>query len=282
MIVASADLVAEAREQRLSAADVILRAEVSAREFYAAFESLEECVLAAFDEGLQRLTHRLAQEIPTNAAMIAKIEAGLRGLLSFLDEEPGWGRILLLELPQQARTRRQQALRQLIQTVSDIRFESLLDPDPSPSRTQAARVISELISIIQAHMLADHGETLLTLAPMIMGSIIEPELAWRSEPDPHGDGGFAPTTRLPYSGRAERVLGVLAITPRSCNRQIAIKAGLTRNSTPRLMRRLQTEGLVRNVTAGTGRGAPNAWVLTIRGEEAIGRAANRGQSSEAA
>jgi AcrR family transcriptional regulator len=283
MIVASADLVAEASDRRLSAASVILRAGVSAREFHAAFDCLEDCMLAAFDEGLQRLTHTLTEAVPAKAAMVGKIEAGLCALLSFLDAEPGWGRILLLELPERAQTRRERTRRELSEMVSDIRFGSLLDPDPPPSRTQAARVVNEVLSVIQGHMLRDDGEALIELAAELMGSVIEPELAWRSDPGLSGDGASPPTRRCPYSGRAGRVLRALASAPRSCNRQIAKTAGLTGNSTPRVLRRLQADGLVRNVTGTTGRGQPNIWVLTVRGEEAIsGREDGRDQASRAA
>ncbi len=270
MIVATADLVAEASERRLSAASVIQRAGVGAREFHAAFESLEECMLAAFDEGLQRLTHTLLDAMPAKATMLGKIEAGLYALLRFLDEEPGWGRILLIELPHAAQTRRQRTLAELTAVLSDIQLASLLDPDPPPSRAQAAALVSELLSIIQAHMLADGQEPLIGLVAEIMASVIEPELAWRADAEAPGDGALARRRRSACSGRTARVLGVLARAPRSCNREIADTAGLTRDSTPRVLRRLQKDGLIRNVTAGTGRGAANLWVLTVRGQEALG------------
>jgi DNA-binding IclR family transcriptional regulator len=79
------------------------------------------------------------------------------------------------------------------------------------------------------------------------------------------------------------VLRALATAPRSCNRQIAKTAGITRNSTPRVLRRLQADGLVRNVTGTTGQGQPNIWMLTVRGEEAIsGTGQARDQASRAA
>ncbi len=268
MIVATADLVAEASDGHLSAASVIQRAGVGAREFHAAFESLEECMLAAFDEGLERLTHTLVDAMPANATMLGKIEAGLYALLSFLDDEPGWGRILLLELPHHAQRRRQRTVGELSEMLSEVQLASLLDPDPPPSRTQAARLVTELLGIIQAHMLAEQQEPLIELAAELMASLIEPELAWRGDPEPVC-GALTPARGSAYGGRTARVLRALARAPRSCNREIADTAGLTRNSTPRLLRRLQAEGLVRNVTGGAGRGAPNVWVLTVRGEEAI-------------
>jgi AcrR family transcriptional regulator len=269
MIVATADLVAEASDGHLSAASVIQRAGVGAREFHAAFESLEDCMLAAFDEGLERLTHTLVGAMPANATMLGKIEAGLYALLSFLDDEPGWGRILLLELPHHAQRRRQRTVGELAEMLSEIQLASLLDPDPPPSRSQAAHLVTELLGIIQAHMLACEQEPLIELAAELMASVIEPELAWRADPGPFC-GGPALRRGSTYGGRTARVLRALARAPRSCNREIADTAGLTRNSTPRLLRRLQKEGLIRNVTAGGGRGAPNLWVLTVRGQEAVG------------
>jgi AcrR family transcriptional regulator len=286
MIVASADLLAEACRERLSVAEIVRRAGVSAREFHSAFTSVEDCLLAAFDEGLGRLTPQIARAVPAGASMLVKIEAGLGALLGFLDEEPGWGRVLLLELPVDAGPRRERALGALARVVSDMRFASLLDPDPPPTRDTAIRLASEVLDVIRSSMRTAGEEPLAALTPYLMDTLIEPELAWNDRE--HATHKRAPARPVVGNGilkpgRAARALSAIARNPGVSNRQIADSTGLGNESnTSQLLQRLQRQGLIRN-TVGAGPGHANAWVLTADGETAIGaRAGERERAGRAA
>lgn len=278
MIVAAADLIAEQEHRRLSAASVITRAGVSPNEFYAAFVSLQDCLLAAFDEGLARLTETIARSVPPWATLLTRIDIGLNALLTFLDEEPGWGRVLLLELPQEAHARRLRALSKLAHKLSHISMGSLADPDLAPSQADATRLAADVLAIITENMRA--REPLIALAPWLMSTVIEPRLAWPGEereghatsyahhPDTHG----APILLAapdPHTAHAVRVLRAIARSPRACNRHIAQASGVASGKISQQLRRLQEHGLIRNLIANGGRGRANAWVLTASGEAAV-------------
>ena len=78
---------------------VVTRAGVSQRAFYEVFESAEECFSAAFEEGLARLSEAVEQAAAREQRWLDRVRAGLVALLGFLDDEPGWGRVLLFEAP---------------------------------------------------------------------------------------------------------------------------------------------------------------------------------------
>lgn len=286
MIVAAADLIGDQDQRRLSAATIINRAGASAREFHAAFHTLEDCLLAAFDEGLARLTTTITQAIAGRATMLARIDAGLDALLGFLEEEPGWGRLLLLELPAHAQPRRQRAIDTLARHLSDISLWSAHDPDPPPSEPQAARLAAEVLSVIATNMRAGKRQPLPTLAPWLMSMLIEPRLAWRHPGQAHerqlssrhlsalhaGEGAGTPRT-----ARTARMLRAVARNPGANNRQIAQAAGTPNDSNiSRQLRLLQQRGLICNLVADSGRGQANAWRLTKAGEAAIQTGAQAG------
>lgn len=64
----------------------------SEREFYNVFRSAEDCVLAAFDEGVARLSRVIANAVSREDSGLERVAAGLVSLLGFLDEEPCWAR----------------------------------------------------------------------------------------------------------------------------------------------------------------------------------------------
>lgn len=71
--------------------------------------------------------------------------------------------------------------------------------------------------------------------------------------------------------RTTRVLGAISESPGSCNRDIAGAAGLTdEGQTSKLLSRLEQRGLVRNIGLGQAYGEPNAWLLTMEGEQVLG------------
>lgn len=285
MIVAAADLVGEANQTRLSAVDVVVRAGVTIREFAAGFNGLEDCLLAAFDEGLARVGRRVAESSASIATAVGRIEAGLAALLAFLDEEPGWGRLLLLELPVAARPRRERAVAAVGRALSDWQLEAGSDEDTALPEIQAARLAAEVLGIIRAKMIAGTGQPLLALTPSLMAAMIEPRLAGQDAGEA-ADLAVAQARHLTpqsvRSTRAGRVLRAVAAVPRSSNRKIAHAAGLADNgSVFRVIRHLRDEGLIRNVGSGIGQGRPNAWVVSEAGERAIEAVAGARRSGKA-
>jgi DNA-binding MarR family transcriptional regulator len=78
-----------------------------------------------------------------------------------------------------------------------------------------------------------------------------------------------PGMRLTY--RTVRVLGAVATNPGASNRAIGDEAGVDdQGQISKLLGRLEKLELIENSSARLGRGEPNAWVLTQRGEEVSG------------
>jgi hypothetical protein len=70
-----------------------------------------------------------------------------------------------------------------------------------------------------------------------------------------------------FTYRTARVLATIAEDGGASNRTIADSAGINdEGQTSRLLRRLQSAGLIENLGEGHARGEPNAWWLTSRGE----------------
>lgn len=75
--------------------------------------------------------------------------------------------------------------------------------------------------------------------------------------------------RLTY--RTVRVLLAVASLPDASNREVADASGIgDQGQISKLLTRLEHLGVLRNESVGASRGAPNAWSLTLRGEEIVG------------
>jgi AcrR family transcriptional regulator len=76
---------------------VVRFASVSTRDFYAIFESKEECFLAAFEVVFDHLTELISAAAATEPDWPRQVVAALRASLDFFAAEPDLARICLLE-----------------------------------------------------------------------------------------------------------------------------------------------------------------------------------------
>jgi DNA-binding MarR family transcriptional regulator len=71
------------------------------------------------------------------------------------------------------------------------------------------------------------------------------------------------------------VLTAIAERPGASNREVANRAEVVdQGQISKLLSRLEAQGLIVNVGGGGLRGAPNAWELTLRGEQIQQRVAS--------
>ena len=137
-----------------------MRAGVPAGAFHEAFESAEDCYLAAFEEGLARLSQAVAQASQREHAWLGRLRSGLVALLGFLDDEPQWAQLLLLETPMAgaaALSCEQRLLGVLTQLLDDGSPQALGELTPSPQMT-AELVAGGAFAVIRARMSACSGE----------------------------------------------------------------------------------------------------------------------------
>jgi AcrR family transcriptional regulator len=262
---------------------VVTRAGVTDRDFYRIFKSSEECYLAAFDEGLARLSQVLADSAGREQDWLARVRAGLLALLGFLDAEPRWGRLLIIQTPIAQRRvfeRRQRAVSALAAVLDEHEQSERVRVE---ARGQVVGLTGELIvrgvlSLIEARMLSGNCEPLTGLAATVMAFILTPyvgvvaaslELEQASANSNTQHAAYPPlAVRTTY--RTSRVLRAISTTPRSSNREIAEAAGLTdEGQTSKLLTRLERRGLIENIGLGALHGEPNAWLLTPLGRRVV-------------
>lgn len=296
---AMADAVIDREACSVTVADVVARAGVSRRTFYEHFADREECFLLTFEWGMKRARAVMAEAYAKEMRWVDGIRAGLSALLALMDEEPALARLCIVRAlggGAEVLQRRAEGLEVLCDFIDRGRLERTGGTEP-PAVT-AEGVVGAVMSVIHTRLLAadipDEGARSETPGPSVsaeaplaellgqlMSLIVLPYLgaaAARREltrPLPpsaasSGVGEIPPegiNLRLTY--RTTRVLLAIAERPGINNREVAERAGIIdQGQISRLLRRLESLGLIVNTSDGTTRGAPNAWLLTARGEQA--------------
>ncbi len=245
-------------------------------------------MLAAFDEGVARLSRVVESAVACERGWHERVQAALVALLEFMDEQLCWARFLILESPvapiaicerrQRALSMLAHALERESETHGKVAGPREAAPLSATSCLTAEMVVGGAVAVIQARLLEGSTQPLIELAPSLMSFIAGPYRAAEREAP-------APVRRhLPVRAtyRTTCVLRAIGARPRSNNREIADAAGLRdEGQTSKLLSRLEQRGLVRNVGLGAAYGEPNAWLLTDSGESVLA-ATRRRSGAEAA
>jgi AcrR family transcriptional regulator len=279
---------------------VATRAGISERVFSDIFPTVDECYRSAFVEGLDRLSRTLAEATDREVVWLERVRSGLVAMLGFLDDEPAWARLLVLETPLsgaltfECRRGLHELVARLLDRGTEV-TETFGAGRAVTSPTLLATLTGELVvggvfSVVRTSMLDRDGGKLVELAPSLMAFIVAPYLGRsvaQAELDgrPSGAGGglasrrrvvraesLASAAALPIRAthRTTMVLRAIAGAPYSNNREVARSAGLVdEGQTSKLLARLERQGVIENVGLGPARGEPNAWVLTGSGRRAV-------------
>jgi AcrR family transcriptional regulator len=284
ILAAMFDVASELGAANVSVAHVVERSGVSRRTFYQAFSDREDCFLAAFEDALARASQRVLCAYAAESRWRERIRAGLLALLSFLDEEPAIGRLLICEsLTGGAGTleHRNQVLARVAAAVDEGRGESASTKGLPPLTAEG--LVGGVMSILHARISHTDDVPLSGLVNVLASMIVLPYLGpaaarrelqrpvqpHRSEDraagpleDPFQSAGM----RLTY--RTVRVLFAVSEHSGASNRLIGEAAGMAdQGQTSKLLNRLQRLGLIDNTGLGPGQGAPNAWTLTATGRQ---------------
>ena len=296
LLTAMVQEVSERGAANVSVGHVVGRSGVSRRTFYEIFDDREDCFLAAFDEALQHATTVVGPAYGTGGAWQTRVRAGLTALLGFLDSDRAAARLLILEslaAGPSALERRRRVIADLVAVLELGRTQGSAKLDP-PALTAEA-IVGGLLSVLHARLATSPESeirttdgrgyavesSLLELAGPLMGMIVLPYLgpvAARKEierPTPKAN-GTGPVVRadplqdLPMrlTYRTMRVLVSVAESPGSSNRTIGQSAGIAdQGQASKLLARLHKLGLIENRGGDPSRGEPNAWILTITGQQ---------------
>jgi DNA-binding MarR family transcriptional regulator len=267
---------------------VVARAGVSQRALDEVFGGIEGCFLAAFEEGLGRLSGVVAEAAGREVHWLGRVRGGLVALLGFFDDEPGWGRLLVLQMPLdcEATLRCQQRVLGVLTVLMDDGSPQVLAEIMPEAQLTSELLIGGVFAVIRARMLERAGDALVELAPSLMTLIVGPylgqaaanaELVGRPAPaarmSSRADSrtaGAAARFPMPFHHRTALVLRVIACAPRLSNREIAEAAGLTdKGQTSHLLRRLARRGLIEKVAPRSGSRRENAWLLTPSGRRVV-------------
>ncbi len=293
------EVVGERGAGNVTVAHVVARAGISRRTFYELFEDREDCFLAAFDHALEQAASVVIPAYESQNTWRERVRAGLGALLGFLEDEPGLGKLLVVDAlgaGPRALERRTRVLDVLIATVDKAPKEGKATRERPPLTAEG--VVGAVFSVIHARLLergVDRGQSsssghrdappiaaLNGLLNPLMNIIVMPYLgqsAARRELDRPAPAArkTQPSRRNPLRDldmrltyRTVRVLLAIAQNPGASNRQIGEQAGVhDQGQISKLLTRLHKLGLVDNI-AGERRsvkGAPNEWTLTTKGHD---------------
>jgi AcrR family transcriptional regulator len=287
-----AALIEVARERgagRVTVAHVVERSGVSRRTFYELFADRDACFVAAFEEAIERGAARVApafrhSEPHTADARVwrERMRAGLLALLEFLDEEPGFGGLCVVDTLGAGRAVLESRARVVAALIDAVAEGAVVTRGRTqPSRLTAEGVVGGVLAVLYARIATGDQRPLVELLNPLMGMIVLPYLGSaaaareleRAAPPARPRNGYPRSNPLEGLGmrltyRTVRVLIAIAAREGASNRQIADAAGVAdQGQISKLLARLEHLGLIENAGAGPARGEPNAWRLTARGRE---------------
>ncbi len=267
-----------------SVADVVSRSGVSRRTFYEAFADRDDCFTAALQQALTMAGQRVIPAWNAPGRWRERVRGALRELLCFLDQEPQAARLLLVESlagSRDALALRTGAVAQIVAAVEQGRSETR--PGVELPALTGEGAVGGVLSILQNTIVDPEHPPLLDLLNPLMAMLVLPYLGPSAAarelhkpldppvpapaegsppPDLFRDAGI----RLTY--RTIRVLLAVAENPGASNKRVGVAAQITdQGQISKLLKRLQTHGLIDNHSPGHSKGAPNAWRLTGLGEQ---------------
>jgi DNA-binding MarR family transcriptional regulator len=214
-------------------------------------------------------------------------------LLRFLDAEPAFGRVAIVESlgagAKVLEVRRSVIAR--IETALDACLEKSEAGLPATPLT-AEGVVGGVLSVIHGRLVVGELGRFVKLVNPLMSMVVLPYLgpvAARKELERPAVKVPAPAPlranplkdldmRLTY--RTVRVLSAIADNRGASNRTIGQMAGIgDQGQISKLLARLEKLGLAENTRGGSSKGAPNVWMLTKQGEEVADVVATRATCS---
>jgi AcrR family transcriptional regulator/DNA-binding MarR family transcriptional regulator len=260
---------------------VVTAAKVPRKVFYQLFPNRDACLRAAVHSAVGQARIRAQRAFEHHAEWDAGIRAGLDELLALFDAEPELARLCIVH-SFHSEIRMVALQRQVIGELAQLLERGGQTP-PSPISAEAT--IAGVLGVLRAHLLDGRAGRLANLSRPLMSFIMLPylgadaatrELSYACEDGARSaaDGPVAaqsprnlsPPMRITY--RTMRVLVEIGGNHGLSNSEVAANSEIADHGQAcRLLKRLESLGLIENRGAGQARGEANAWHLTRRGRE---------------
>jgi AcrR family transcriptional regulator len=288
-----------------SVGHITARARVSRRTFYELFANREECLATVLEDTAARIAAEIAVELGAGGLGAGdggsvggssgggvvwreRVRVGLWVLLSFLDREPELARVCVVESARGGPVVRG-CVEGILGSAAGVIDAGRLEGAQGEWCTAltAEGLVGAAFGILYARLSRPGGEPLRGLLGELMGLMVLPYLgsaaarrelarpAPRVLPGPVVDEGHERGVGDPFEGvrmrltyRTARVLEGVAENPGASNRVVAEHAEVSdQGQISKLLGRLERLGLLVNGSGGHSRGEPNAWTLTVKGEQ---------------
>lgn len=174
---AMARRVAEKGYANTSVEHVVQLARVSRRTFYDHFRNKEDCFLQTYDGVVSLMVAEMLKAYRAEDQWAARVRAGIRAFLHFLQIEPHFARMCVVEVVaagHDALERRDATMRGFVPLIDSIR-EELEHPEAIPEVTAEA-IVGAIYEIVYARLLKREHETIPALLPEIMYLTVVPYL----------------------------------------------------------------------------------------------------------
>ncbi len=284
---ATMQILAERGMRGATVARVIARAGVSRSTFYALFEDLESCILAAVQQVLSQSAGRMSAAFERESIWQDGVLAAVAALLISLDREPLLARVCLVEsLAGSSDVLRHRA-----------RVLATLNPMVAMGREQvqtlqgselaAEASVAAVAGILHNRLVNEEAPPFISLLGELVGLVVTPYLdpatvlrekeraddmaralaeeCLSKAPSLLANAQIPAGLRRPGAYRARSCIIFLATNPGSSNKAVAAGIGVSHlGQVSGLLARLANAGLLVKQSSGAGR--PNASRLTVLGE----------------
>jgi AcrR family transcriptional regulator len=156
-----------------SIADVIKRAGVSRKTFYAQFADKEDCFVEIYGEHMARLQSITRDAFDAQDEWVPSLRAGLAALLNALAYEPAVARVCFVDVlaaGPRAAQRRNEAMREL-ERILDLAQGASGETGP---RALGMSMVGGLGEVLYQEIVADRAEQLPKMLPELMYALVLP------------------------------------------------------------------------------------------------------------
>lgn len=267
---------------------IVGRAGVSRKTFYELFADRESCLLAAFEETVERARDLVVVAFAEQPGWRAGIRAALARLLTEMDADPGAARLFLVDslaAGERVQFRRMKVIAELTSAIDRGGHEALTKAQV-PTALTAEGLVGAVCAVLRTRLLDPDAEPASMLLNPLMSMIVLPYLGPRAArrelharsrvPDPvatlptkirEPSTNSVDGLRIRLTYRTVRVLSAIAEHPGVSNRRVAESADMVdQGQASKLLIRLAGAGLIEN-ERGRALGGANSWRLTDAGQE---------------